>query len=99
MRRRFRRLALLALVACLPWASSAWAQGSSADISVTKSGPADPVAIPSDVTYTVTVFNGGPDNVTALTTGPITLTDNIPSGMTFQSASPPVCSTPAVGSG
>ena len=54
-----------------------------ADLSVTKSGPSQASA-DSDVTYTVHVFNFGPDaSVVA------TLTDQIPQGTTFVSASPP----------
>lgn len=70
----------------------------SADVSVTKSGPAA-VNAGSNVTYTVTVTNGGPSNATN-----VTLTDVLPAGTTFVSASQnsgPVfsCTTPAVGAG
>src|SRR5207244_6067808 len=94
-----RALARLVFLACLVnLLGASLARAQTADITVTKSGPAE-AAADSDVTYTVTVFNNGPDNVTLATTGAITLTDNIPGGMTFVSAAPPGCSTPSVGSG
>jgi uncharacterized repeat protein (TIGR01451 family) len=53
-----------------------------ADLAVTKSGPSQASA-DSDVTYTIHVLNNGPDaSVTA------TLTDRVPTGTTFVSASP-----------
>ena len=97
MLRTLGRLILLTILANLLGASLAWAQ--EADISVSKSGPAQATA-GSNVTYTVSVFNGGPDAVSTATTGNITLTDVIPAGMTFVSATPSAgCTTPAVGSG
>jgi uncharacterized repeat protein (TIGR01451 family) len=90
-----RRLVLLAVVANLLGASLAWAQ--TADLSITKTGPAE-AAADSDVTYTVTVTNNGPDALSE-GTGSATLTDNIPVGMTFVSATPPGCTTPLVGFG
>lgn len=63
-----------------------------ADLSVTKSGPSQ-AAADSDVTYTIHVFNFGPDpSVVA------TLTDPIPQGTTFVSASPAAgwsCTSPS----
>jgi uncharacterized repeat protein (TIGR01451 family) len=94
--RALQRCLLLAALASVPTAPLAWAQ--TADIAVTKSGPAQ-AAAGTDVTYTVTVLNTGPDDVSTATTGDITLTDSIPAGMTFVSASPPGCTTPVVGSG
>jgi uncharacterized repeat protein (TIGR01451 family) len=52
----------------------------SADLSVTKSGPATIVA-GSTVTYTITVVNGGPSTATN-----VTLSDVLPVGLTFVSA-------------
>ena len=53
-----------------------------ADLTVTKDGPAQ-AAAGSNVTYTIHVFNNGPqDSVTA------TLVDHVPEGTTFVSASP-----------
>jgi large repetitive protein len=69
-----------------------------ADLLLTKSGP-DTASADSDVPYTITVTNLGPD--TART---ITLNDDIPEGMTFVSATQengPAfdCSTPTPGDG
>jgi uncharacterized repeat protein (TIGR01451 family) len=68
-----------------------------ADISVAKSGPAS-AGPDTDVTFTITVVNAGPDAATN-----VTLTDTLPGGMTFVSVSqgsgPAMsCVTPAVGS-
>jgi uncharacterized repeat protein (TIGR01451 family) len=67
-----------------------------ADLTVMKSGPAL-AAAGTDVSYQVTVTNLGPDDA-----APVTLTDPIPPGMTFVSAtqdSGPVflCTDPGVG--
>lgn len=72
------------------------AQG--ADLLVIKSGPAEAPA-DSDVSYTVTILNGGPDDAAS-----VTLDDPIPAGMTFVSAMQDngplfACATPPVGSG
>lgn len=53
-----------------------------ADLSVTKSGPSQ-AAADSDVTYTIHVFNNGPDDSVQAT-----LVDRVPTGTTFVSASP-----------
>ena len=68
----------------------------SADLFVTKTGP-DTAAAGSNVTYTVTLENLGPDDAES-----VTLNDPIPAGMTFVSAtqlSGPAfsCATPAAG--
>jgi uncharacterized repeat protein (TIGR01451 family) len=83
----------VAFVAAVP---SAVAQ--EADVAVTKVGP-DTAAANSTVAYSVTVFNVGPDAA-----ADVTVTDPIPAGTTFVSASQnsgPVfsCSTSSVGSG
>jgi uncharacterized repeat protein (TIGR01451 family) len=54
-----------------------------ADLSVSKSDAADPVAQGDNITYTVTVTNGGPD-----TAENVVLTDDLPDGVTFVSATP-----------
>jgi uncharacterized repeat protein (TIGR01451 family) len=70
--------------------------GAIADLNVTKTGPAN-AAPDSDVTYVVTVTNNGPSDAAS-----VTLTDELPAGTTFVSAtqtSGPIfnCVTPAVG--
>lgn len=69
-----------------------------ADLGVMKSGP---VSAPpgGDVTYTITVTNGGPDDA-----DDVTLLDTLPGTMTFVSLSQPggpafSCTTPAIGAG
>jgi|GEM_PF-1223835 len=54
-----------------------------ADLAVTKGDVVDPVTEGDDVTYTVNVSNGGPD-----TAENVVLTDNLPGGVTFVSATP-----------
>lgn len=74
-------------------AATAFAQ--SADLAIGKTGPSS-AAANSNVTYTVTVQNNGPDDAVNAV-----MTDNLPSGMTFvsdvASGAPFVCSDPAVG--
>lgn len=54
-----------------------------ADLSITKLGAPDPVFSGGpDLTYTITVENAGPDPATG-----VTLSDTLPAGVTFQSAS------------
>jgi uncharacterized repeat protein (TIGR01451 family) len=70
----------------------------SADVSVTKSGPAA-VAAGTNVTYTVTVANGGPSDASG-----VSLTDTLPANTTFVSETQPTgpafnCVTPAAGAG
>ncbi len=54
-----------------------------ADLSVTKTDSPDPVTVGSNLTYTVTITNNGPDGATG-----VTLTDTLPAGVTFVSATP-----------
>src|SRR3989475_10060245 len=54
----------------------------SADLSITKTDNPDPVNAGATLTYTVTVTNGGPS-----TAANVQATDNLPAGVTFQSAS------------
>ena len=54
----------------------------SADLSLTMSASPNPVAVSSSLTYTLTVTNNGPSNATG-----VTLTDTLPTGTSFQSAS------------
>ena len=54
----------------------------SADLSITAGGNPDPVRIGTDVTYTLSVANGGPSAATA-----VSVVDTLPAGTVFQSAS------------
>jgi uncharacterized repeat protein (TIGR01451 family) len=56
----------------------------SADLSVTKTDSPDPVSARSNITYTITVTNNGPDAATA-----VTLNDVIPDNTTFVSVTAP----------
>jgi uncharacterized repeat protein (TIGR01451 family) len=67
-----------------------------ADLSVSKTGPAQ-AAAGANVTYTIDVFNNGPDDSLAAI-----LTDRLPAGTTFLALTSPAgwsCKTPEVGSG
>ena len=57
------------------------APAASADLSVSVTDAPDPVAVGGDLTYTIIVTNAGPDAATG-----VTLTDTLPSGVTFVSA-------------
>ena len=68
-----------------------------ADMGVSKLASANQVPPDSDITYTITVTNGGPSNAVDAT-----LSDTLPGNMTFVSLSAPAgwtCSTPAPGAG
>ncbi len=68
-----------------------------ADLSVTKVDTPDPVTAGSNLTYTITVANAGPDPAAT-----VALSDTLPAGTTFVSLPQPAgwtCTTPAVGSG
>ena len=52
-----------------------------ADLSLTKSGAPNPVPVGGQVTYTLAVRNSGPQTATG-----VSLTDNLPGGVTFDSA-------------
>jgi uncharacterized repeat protein (TIGR01451 family) len=77
--------------------------GTSTDLSITKSGPADPVMVGSNINYNITFANNGPGPATG-----VVFSDPLPGGTTFVSlnllsnfgtAVPPLCTTPPVGSG
>jgi uncharacterized repeat protein (TIGR01451 family) len=92
IRTRFPLIAFLLLVSSLVLLPSVNAQSS--DLAVMKSGPAQ-AAAGANVSYTIEVINGGPDDSVNAT-----LTDNLPPGMTFVSLSAPTgwsCSAPTVG--
>ena len=54
-----------------------------ADVSLTKTDSPDPALEGEQVTYTLTVHNAGPQSATG-----VVLTDTLPSGVTFDSATP-----------
>ena len=54
----------------------------SADLSLVKSDSTDPIAAGQTLTYTLTVQNAGPDTATG-----VTITDTLPAGVSFVSAS------------
>lgn len=76
--------------------------GTSTDLSVTKTGPAGPVAIGSNIAYNITFANNGPRLA-----GGVVFTDPLPAGVTFVSLTllsnlgtalpAPLCVTPPVG--
>jgi hypothetical protein len=72
------------------------AAATSADLSVTKTDSPDPAFTGNDITYTITVNNGGPDAAVNAV-----LADTVPTNTTFRSITSPAgwaCSTvPAVG--
>jgi uncharacterized repeat protein (TIGR01451 family) len=59
-----------------------------ADLALTKTDSPDPVPVGQNLTYTLTVTNNGPNSATG-----VTLTDTLPAGVTFVSATPgaPTC--------
>jgi uncharacterized repeat protein (TIGR01451 family) len=68
-----------------------------ADIAVTKVASADTVPSGSNISYTITFSNNGPNPAL-----PVTLTDELPAETTFQSLDVPAgwfCATPKIGEG
>jgi len=57
-----------------------------ADLAITKTGSADPVAGGDTLTYTLTVINNGPSQATG-----VTVTDGLPAGLSYVSSSPDSC--------
>jgi uncharacterized repeat protein (TIGR01451 family) len=77
------------------WATATTTVGTGADLSVTKTANPNPVTVGGQLTYTITVANGGPSVATAAT-----LSDPLPAGTTFVSITSPAgwtCTSPAVG--
>jgi uncharacterized repeat protein (TIGR01451 family) len=91
-----QRLATIVLAVSLAAVSTS-AAAQTADLAVTRTGSADPIAAGTDLTSTIVVANNGPDAAANAT-----LTDVLPPGVTFVSLTAPSgwqTSTPAVGSG
>ena len=67
-----------------------------ADLSITKSGTPDPVTPGGEITYTIVMSNGGPDDALI-----VTFLDPIPTDTTFVSLTPIpnnwACNTPSMG--
>ena len=70
----------LSFFLAIAFLAAPFAQAQESDVLVTKTGPAESAA-DTDVSYSIGVTNFGPDATAALT-----LTDSIPTGMTFVSA-------------
>ena len=56
---------------------------SSADLSITKTDSPDPATVGSNLTYTITVTNGGPDVASG-----VSVSDQLPASVTFVSTTP-----------
>jgi uncharacterized repeat protein (TIGR01451 family) len=54
-----------------------------ADLSLTKTDSPDPAFVGEQITYTLSVHNSGPSNATG-----VSVTDNLPGGVTYESATP-----------
>ena len=71
--------------------------GLSAELSLTKTDSPDPVTAGTNLTYTITVNNAGPDSAST-----VSVSDTLPANTSFVSLSAPAgwsCTTPAVGAG
>jgi uncharacterized repeat protein (TIGR01451 family) len=73
-------LSLAAVIAAIVYAP---ASGDRADLGVVKTDSPDPVAVGSTLTYTIQVYNLGPQEATG-----VTVTDTLPGRVSFVSASP-----------
>jgi uncharacterized repeat protein (TIGR01451 family) len=76
-------------------ASTTIIAAASADLSVNKTTPTTNAAPGTDIVYTITLTNSGPDAATS-----VVLTDTLPAQLQFRSISAPAgftCTTPAVG--
>ncbi|MFZ5863100.1 MAG: DUF11 domain-containing protein [Nitrospirota bacterium] len=66
-----------------PGTTTVNAPANQADLSITKTDSPDPVSVNGTLTYSITVTNNGPANAAA-----VTVTDTLPAGVTFTSATP-----------
>jgi uncharacterized repeat protein (TIGR01451 family) len=80
--RSFRFLAIVAALV-LAMAGIGAAKAGTADLAISNSDNPDPVGVGSALTYAIGVQNPGPDSV-----GKVTVTDQLPKGVDFVSATP-----------
>lgn len=81
--RSFKLLAIAALLASALAGVSVAAKAGTADLAVSKGDSPDPVGIGTALTYTIGVQNLGPEGA-----GKVTVTDQLPKGVDFVSATP-----------
>jgi uncharacterized repeat protein (TIGR01451 family) len=81
--RSFKLLAIAALIVSALTGASMAAKAGTADLAISKADSPDPVAIGSALTYTIGVQNLGPESA-----GKVTVTDQLPKGVDFVSATP-----------
>ncbi|WP_271083528.1 DUF11 domain-containing protein [Brevundimonas sp. NIBR11] len=91
-----KRIAAVVVGGCLTFLSSG-ALAQTADLAVTVTDSPDPVTAGTNLAYSITLINNGPNPATT-----VQISDNLPAGTTFQSISAPGlwnCTVPAVGTG
>ncbi len=83
MKTSFRWICWLSMAACALLLPAVPAVGATADLSVSKVDSPDPVVAGSNITYTISVTNAGPDAASNTS-----LSDTTPAGTTFVSVTP-----------
>jgi uncharacterized repeat protein (TIGR01451 family) len=81
--RSFKFLAIVTVLVLTLAGIGAAAKTGTADLAISKGDSPDPVAVGSTLTYTIGVQDLGPDSV-----GKVTVTDQLPKGVDFVSATP-----------
>lgn len=81
--RSFKLLAIAALLASAFAGVSVAAKAGTADLAISKADSPDPVGVGTALTYTIGVQNLGPESA-----GKVTVTDQLPKGVDFVSATP-----------